>query len=161
MKGGITMGIVCLCGVRVGLDGVAAVREGQQVSFEADMGGTRQGTLTYTADVCNQDLGSSFVTIDFLQTSDETPDRSFSATSVTIVSVVCNQEGVNCEITVTGTILVEGETEARDFTAVYRDINNPMAQDNVQSFVIEGFFDQLGASPVDGGSIVNQGCQEV
>jgi hypothetical protein len=47
------------------------------------------------------------------------------------------------------------------FTAVFRVINNPNAMDDVQSFVITGFFSQQGASPVPGGSIVNQGCQEV
>lgn len=153
------MGIVCLCGVRVGLDGVAAVRVNQEVSFEDDMGGTRRGTLTYTADVCNRDLPGSFVTISFAQTSDETPNMSFTETSQSITSVVCRQEGVNCDITVTGTMNIGGDVF--DFTAVFRDINNLMAQDSVQSFVIEGFFDQLGAAPVDGGSIVNQGCQGV
>jgi hypothetical protein len=157
MKGGITMGIVCLCGVRVGLDGVAAVSENQQVTFTGETG-TRSGTLTYTADVCSQDLATSFVTITFDQTSTGT-DRSFTETSTSITSVVCNQEGVNCEITVMGTMLVDGIT--RNFVAVFRDINNINAADNVQSFVIVGFFSQQGAAPVEGGSIVNQGCQEV
>ena len=102
------MGVVCLCGVRVGLDGVAAVRMNQEVTFAAEMGGTRRGTLTYTADVCSQDLATSFVTITFLQTSNETPNRSFTETSTSITSVVCNQEGVNCEITVIGTMNVNG-----------------------------------------------------
>ncbi len=151
------MGVVCLCGVRVGLDGVAAVRMNQEVKFVGE-NGTRRGTLTYTADVCSQDLATSFVTISFLQTSNETPNRSFTGTSTSITSVVCNQEGVNCVITVTGVMNVNGVN--RNFTAVFRDNNNPMAMDNVQSFVITGFFSQQGASPVPGGSIVNQGCQE-
>ncbi|MEH7273463.1 hypothetical protein [Neobacillus vireti] len=151
------MGVVCLCGVRVGLDGVAAVRENQEVTFVGESG-TRRGTLTYTADVCSQDLESSFVTITFDQTSSETPDRSFTETSTSITSVTCNQEGVNCVITVMGTMNVNGVT--RTFTAVFRDNNNPNAMDDVQSFVITGFFSQQGASPVPGGSIVNQGCQE-
>ncbi|PAE42893.1 hypothetical protein [Bacillus sp. 7884-1] len=150
------MGIVCLCGVRVGLDGVAAVRMNQEVTFTGETG-TRSGTLTYTADVCNLDLATSFVTITFDQTSDETPDRSFTETSTSITSVVCNQEGVNCEITVMGTMMVNNVT--RNFVAVFRD--NAMGTDNVQSFVITGFFSQQGAAPVEGGSIVNQGCQEV
>jgi hypothetical protein len=156
VKGEKIMGIVCLCGVRVGQDGVDAVSDNQQVTFVGETG-TRRGTLTYTADVCNQDLESSFVTIDFDQTSNEMPDRSFTGTSTSITSVVCNQEGVNCVITVMGTMMVNGVT--RNFVAVFRD--NAMGTDIVQSFVITGFFNQQGAAPVDGGSIVNQGCQEV
>jgi hypothetical protein len=156
VKGEIILGIVCLCGVRVGLDGVDAVSENQQVRFTGETG-TRRGTITYTADVCNQDLATSFVTITFDQTSNESPDRSFSETSTSITSVVCNQEGVNCEITVMGTMMVNGVT--RNFVAVFRD--NAMGMDNVQSFVITGFFSQQGAAPVEAGSIVNQGCQEV
>lgn len=151
------MGIVCLCGVRVGLDGVDAVSGNEQVTFVGETG-TRSGILTYTADVCNLDLASSFVNISFDQTSTEMPDRSFTGTSVTITSVVCDDQGVNCDITVTGTMMVGDETF--NFTAVFRDINNPNAMDNVQSFVITGFFSQQGAAPVEGGSIVNQGCQE-
>jgi len=152
------MGIVCLCGVRVGLDGVDAVSENQQVTFVGE-NETRRGTLTYTADVCSQDLATSFVTITFDQTSNEVPDRSFTETSTSITSVLCNQEGVNCEITVMGTMIVDGVI--RNFVAVFRDNNNPNAMDNVQSFTIVGFFSQQGAAPVEGGSIVNQGCQEV
>lgn len=159
MKGGEFMGLRCLCGVRVGLDGVAAVRVNQEVTFNADMGGTRRGTLTYLADVCAQDLAGSELSISFLQTSNETPDRSFTGTSTVITSVLCNQEGVNCEITVTGSI--DTGSGIFPFTAVFRDIANPMAMDDVQSFVITGFFSQQGGSPVPGGSIVNQGCQEL
>jgi hypothetical protein len=81
----------------VGLDGVAAVRMNQEVTFTGETG-TRRGTLTYTADECNQDLATSFVTITFGQTSAETPDRSFTETSTSITSVVCNQEGENCKL---------------------------------------------------------------
>jgi hypothetical protein len=148
------MGIRCLCQARVGLDDVPAVREDQEVTFVADMGGTRRGTLIYTADLCSQDLASSFVNISFDQTSDEMPDRSFIGTSAAITSIVCNQNGQTCEITVTGLMTVGNDTFG--FNAEFRDVPG---EDNVQVFVITGFFSQQGASPVDEDSIVVENCQ--
>jgi hypothetical protein len=149
------MGVVCLCQGRVGLDGVPAIRMNQEVKFAVDPIGTRSGTLTYTADLCSEDLASSFVTIQFQQTSLESPPINFTGTSATITSIICNRNGQTCEIRVIGTMTVGNNTF--DFNAEFRDVPG---MDNVQVFVITGFFNQVGASPVDEDSIVVDNCQE-
>lgn len=63
---------------------------------------------------------------------------------------------MNCEVTVTGTGTVGGVTYP--FEAVFRDQVASSNVDDVQSFVITGFFDQNGAAPVPQGSIVAVGC---
>ncbi len=145
------MGVVCTCGVIVD-----AFSDDNNVRFEGQTG-TTEGDLTYLANVCSTTLETSTLSLNF--EDEETGQNSFFFEANEITSVECNQEGQNCVITVTGTGLVNGEEFP--FEAVFRDIVEQAQNDNVQSFVITGFFDQNGAAPVPQGSIQNQGCQEL
>lgn len=144
------MGVVCPCGVMVN-----ANKEGNNVKFEG-VNGTITGNLTYLADVCVTTLAASTLSLAFEDT--ETPNQfSFLFTANAITSVTCKKEGQNCVVTVQGTGTV-GMTEYT-FEAVFRDQVAQAANDIVQSFVINDFFDQNGAVPVTQGSIVALGCQ--
>lgn len=147
------MGVTCPCGVRVN-----AVSENNNVKFEGQTG-TIRGNLTYLANVCVTTLASSTLSLEFVDT--ETPGvNNFTFTADgTITSVTCNQEGQNCVVTVSGIGFINGQQFS--FEAVFRDQVATAANDNVQSFVITGFFDQNGAAPVPQGSIVALGCQEL
>lgn len=146
------MGNICPCGVSVD-----AFSEDNNVRFVGQMG-TIEGNLTYLAEVCVTTLATSTLSLDFEDT--ETPgENDFTFTANDITSVVCRREGQNCEVTVTGTGLVNGMEFP--FEAVFRDQVASANVDNVQSFVITGFFDQNGAAPVEQGSIVALGCQEL
>ncbi|MEK4484397.1 hypothetical protein MHH81_02255 [Psychrobacillus sp. FSL H8-0484] len=146
------MGTMCPCGVSVD-----AFSEDNNVKFEGQ-NGTIEGNLTYMAEVCITTLATSTLSLDFEDT--ETPGlNDFTFTANEITSVECNQEGQNCVVTVTGTGTIDGDK--LDFVAVFRDQVASAANDNVQSFVITGFFDQNGAAPVEQGSIIALGCQEM
>lgn len=143
---------MCPCGVSVD-----AFSEDNNVKFEGQ-NGTIEGNLTYMAEVCITTLATSTLSLDFEDT--ETPGlNDFTFTANEITSVECNQEGQNCVVTVTGTGTIDGDK--LDFVAVFRDQVASAANDNVQSFVITGFFDQNGAAPVEQGSIIALGCQEM
>ena len=106
------MGIICPCGVRVD-----ASTENNNVRFEGQMG-TIEGNLTYLANVCITTLDASTLSLQFEDT--ETPNQNnFTFTANEITSVVCNKEGQNCEVTVTGTGTI-GSYEYT-FEAVFRD----------------------------------------
>lgn len=146
------MGIICPCGVSVD-----AFSEDNNVRFNGQMG-TIEGNLTYLAEVCVTTLAASTLSLDFEDT--ETPNENdFTFTANEITSVECNREGQNCVVTVTGTGFVNGMEFP--FEAVFRDQVAAANVDDVQSFVITGFFDQNGAAPVEQGSIVALGCQEL
>ncbi|WP_342599952.1 hypothetical protein MHB48_02265 [Psychrobacillus sp. FSL H8-0483] len=146
------MGRICPCGVHVD-----AFSEDNNVKFEGQ-NGTIEGNLTYMADVCITTLATSTLSLEFEDT--ETPGlNDFTFTANEITTVECNQEGQNCVITVTGTGTINGDK--LEFEAVFRDQVASAANDNVQSFVITGFFDQNGAAPVEQGSIMALGCQEL
>lgn len=148
------MGVQCPCGVRVN-----ARSDNNNVKFENQMG-TVKGDLIYLADVCVTTLDTSTLSLQFIDT--ETPNaNNFTFTANTITDVECEQEGQNCKVTVTGTGTINGGTEVFDFVAVFRDVVGQAAIDQVQSFVIEGFFNQNGAAPVTQGSVVALGCQEL
>lgn len=144
------MGTMCPCGVRVD-----AQATNQNVRFHG-VRGSVCGNLTYLANVCVTTLDASTLSLRFVDT--ETPNRfSFIFTANHITNVTCKREGQNCVVTVTGTGTV-GMTQYT-FTAVFRDQVANAANDIVQSFVINGFFDQSGAVPVAQGGIVALGCQ--
>ncbi|MDN4607592.1 hypothetical protein [Sporosarcina highlanderae] len=145
------MGLICNCGVIVN-----AVSEDNNVRF-AGVQGTVNGDLRYMADVCDNNLPASFLTLNFTDESGGMVNRSFNFVADTITSVVCRREGMNCVVTVTGTGTVGGNTFP--FEAVFRDQVDTANFDNVQSFVITGFFNQAGAAPVPQGSIVAVGCE--
>lgn len=152
MKGGEKMGVICPCGVKVN-----AFKAGENVKFKG-VNGTITGNLTYLADVCVTTLTSSTLSLQFEDT--ETPNQfSFLFTANAITSVTCKREGMNCVVTVKGT----GKVGMKEysFEAVFRDQVAQAANDNVQSFVINGFFNQTGAVPVTQGSIVALGCQSL
>ncbi|EKN70695.1 hypothetical protein BABA_04619 [Neobacillus bataviensis LMG 21833] len=144
------MGVICPCGVLVN-----AVSTNNNVKFTGQTG-TVKGDLTYLANVCVTTLGTSTLSLSFVDT--ETPGaNNFTFTANAITSVTCKREGQNCVVTVDGTGLVNGVQFP--FEAVFRDQVATAANDNVQSFVITGFFDQNGAAPVPQGSIIALGCQ--
>ena len=147
------MGVVCPCGVRVD-----AFSEDNNVKFTS-ANGTVEGNLTYLANVCVTTLAASTLSLQFEDTETAAGQFSFLFTANEITSVTCNQQGQNCEITVTGT----GTVGMNEFTfeAVFRDQVASANVDIVQSFVIKGFFDQNGAAPVEQGTIVALGCQEL
>jgi len=146
------MGVICPCGVRVD-----AFSEDNNVRF-AGQSGTIEGNLTYLANVCVTTLADSTLSLQFEDT--ETPNQNnFTFTATEITAVVCNREGQNCVVTVTGTGTINGEEFP--FVVVFRDQVASAAVDIVQSFEITGFFDQNGAAPVEQGSIVALGCQEL
>ncbi|MCJ8009854.1 hypothetical protein ACFFF5_19225 [Lederbergia wuyishanensis] len=142
------MGVACTCGVEVN-----AFSADNNVKFTGQ-NGTTKGDLTYLADVCVNSLETSTLSLQFVDT--ETGANSFTFTANAITSVTCKKEGQNCVVTVDGTGLVNGVQFP--FEAVFRDEVATAAKDNVQSFVITGFFDQNGAAPVPQGSIVAVGC---
>ncbi|MCM3709694.1 hypothetical protein [Sporosarcina luteola] len=146
------MGVECPCGVLVN-----AVSRRNNVRFTGQMG-TVRGDLMYMANVCITTLATSSLSLQFTDTETMGGVNSFTFTANSITSVVCNREGQNCEVTVTGTGLINGVQFP--FEAVFRDQVASANVDNVQSFVITGFFDQTGAAPVAQGSIVALGCQE-
>ncbi|WP_397538259.1 hypothetical protein [Rummeliibacillus pycnus] len=144
------MGVICPCGVLVD-----AFKEGENVKFTG-VNGNIKGNLTYLANVCVTTLAASTLSLEFVDT--ETPGEfSFLFTANDITSVTCKREGQNCVVTVTGTGFV-GSSEF-SFEAVFRDQVATAANDIVQSFVINGFFNQTGAVTVPQGSIVALGCQ--
>lgn len=146
------MGVICPCGVKV-----KAFKEGENVKFNG-VNGNITGNLTYVANVCVTTLASSTLSLQFEDT--ESPNQfSFLFTANSITSVTCKREGQNCVVTVKGTGMV-GMKEY-SFEAVFRDQVAQAANDIVQSFVINGFFDQNGAVPVTQGSIVALGCQSL
>ena len=146
------MGVICPCGVIVN-----AFKEDENVKFNG-VNGNITGNLTYEANVCVTTLASSTLSLQFEDT--ETPDQfSFIFTANHITSVTCKREGQNCVVTVQGTGII-GMKEY-SFEAVFRDQVAQAANDIVQSFVINGFFDQNGAVPVTQGSIVALGCQSL
>ena len=143
------MGLECTCGVLVN-----AVSRDNNVRFNGQMG-TVKGDLTYMANICVTTLETSTLSLNFVDT--ETGANSFTFVANSITSVVCKREGQNCEVTVTGTGLVNGVQFP--FEAVFRDQVASANVDIVQSFVITGFFNQNGAAPVAQGSIVALGCE--
>jgi hypothetical protein len=145
------MGLICPCEVSVN-----AFSENNNVSFEPSGGGTVEGTLTYLAELCSAALETSTLSLSFVDT-EFAGANSFTFTATEITSVVCDPTGQNCFITVTGSGTVTGQVGTFNFEAVFLD---GVAIDNVQSFFIDGFFDQNGAAPVDNGSIVALNCQE-
>ncbi|WML43447.1 hypothetical protein [Neobacillus sp. PS3-40] len=152
------MGVRCSCGVRVN-----AVKEDVNVKFDS-LNGNETGTLTYLANICFDTIEQSTLLLTFVDTDGNAPDTSFtfevspSLVGTEITTVTCNKEGVNCVVTVTGTGLKTGflGNALLPFTAVFRD--QAAGTDNVQSFVITGFFSQTGAEPVGNGSIIALGC---
>lgn len=146
------MGMQCPCGVVVN-----AVSRRNNVRFDGQRG-TVRGDLTYMANVCATTLADSSLTLDFVDTETMGGVNSFTFVANSITAVVCNRVGQNCEVTVTGTGLVNGNQFP--FEAVFRDQVASANVDIVQSFVITGFFNQNGAAPVAQGSIVALGCEE-
>jgi hypothetical protein len=148
------LGIRCSCGVLVN-----AFNGNRTVLFGRDM---ETGALTYLADVCADTLETSTLSLTFVNTDGGT-NTSFTfevgplIAGTEITSVECNGTGEgNCVIIVTGTGLKQGflGSALLNFTAIFRD----QATDSVQSFIINGFFDQNGIVPVVLGSITAQGC---
>ncbi|WP_066295203.1 hypothetical protein [Bacillus sp. FJAT-29937] len=157
------MGVICPCGVLVRNPESAtdeAVSNNNNVKFEGQ-NGTVRGDLFYKADVCVTKLATSTLSLRFEENPTPPGTNNFTFTATNITSVVCKPEGQNCSITVSGTGTVSGQTGTFAFEAVFRDVVGQAAKDNVQSFVITGFFNQTGAAPIDQGSIVAQGCQEL
>lgn len=145
------MGTICPCGVQVN-----AFAKNQNIQI-AGVQGTVYGNLTYMADVCVTSLANSTLSLRFEDT--RMPScYSFLFRSTNITNVTCQREGQNCIVTVTGTGKV-GLKKHVPFVAVFKDQAASAANDVVQSFVIQGFFSQLGAIPVQQGSIVALGCQ--
>lgn len=146
------MGMECPCGVLVN-----AVSRRNNVRFNGQMG-TVKGDLTYMANVCVTTLDTSSLTLQFTDTETMGGMNSFTFVANSITSVDCDREGQNCEVTVTGTGLINNVQFP--FEAVFRDQVASANVDIVQSFVITGFFNQNGAAPVAQGSIVALGCQD-
>lgn len=146
------MGMECPCGVIVN-----AVSRRNNVRFNGQMG-TVKGNLTYMANVCATRLESSTLSLEFVDTETMGGVNSFTFEANSITSVDCDREGQNCEVTVTGTGLINGVQFP--FTAEFRDQVASANVDIVQSFVITGFFNQNGAAPVAQGSIMALGCND-
>lgn len=147
---GIGMGLECLCGAKVD-----AVSCNNNVKFYGQLG-TVRGDLSYYANVCVTTLGASFLSLDFEDTETCGGVNSFLFVSDAITNVMCEQQGQNCKVTVTGTGVVNNIQYP--FTAVFVDQTAMANVDIVQSFVITSFFDQNGAAPVEQGSIIALGC---
>jgi hypothetical protein len=111
------MGLRCACGFII--PNLPAINNPVLVQFfdpeTQSFSISRLGNVTLDVDVCSIDLQGSFVTINFEQTSGETPDRSFTFNSVQINSVTCSTVDGVCFIQVIGSGQVEGETETRIF----------------------------------------------
>lgn len=156
------MGVICPCGVLVQNPqdpSGEAVSTSNNVQFEGQ-GGTITGDLFYKADICVTRLATSTLTLRFEDT--ETPgENDFTFTATSFTRVECDSQGQNCEIEVEGFGTISGRTGTFRFEATFRDIVDPAANDNVQDFEIDGFFDQNGAAPITQGSIESQGCQEL
>lgn len=147
----ICMGLECLCGVKV--DALSCMNH---VKFE-EQHGTVHGDVTYYADVCLTTLSGSFLSLDFEDLETCGGSNSFLFVSNTITNVECDQQGLNCVVTVTGSGVVNNIQYP--FTAVFVD-QTPFAKvDLVKSFIITGFFNQNGAAPVAQGSIKALGCE--
>ncbi|MFS0687829.1 hypothetical protein AB1K89_01090 [Sporosarcina sp. 179-K 8C2 HS] len=146
------MGMECPCGVLVN-----AVSRNNNVRFNGQMG-TVEGDLTYMANVCVTTLAASTLTLHFTDTETMGGKNSFTFVANSITSVECNREGQNCEVTVTGTGIVN--SVQFPFEAIFRDQVASANVDIVRSFVITGFFDQNGAAPVAQGSIIALGCED-
>lgn len=146
------MGVICPCGVKVN-----AKKEKQNVIFKGGCG-TVTGNLTYLANVCVTTLASSTLSLKFEDTM-TSGKFSFLFTANTITSVTCKKEGQNCVVTVQGTGKIGLKEYA--FEAKFKDQGSLASYDIVQSFVIDGFFNQNGVIPVAQGSIVALGCQKL
>lgn len=144
------MGVICPCGIKVN-----ANKKKQNVIFNGFCGEVT-GNLTYLANVCVTTLAVSTLSLKF---EDLVGSNKFSFlfTANNITSVTCKKEGQNCVVIVQGTGTIGFKEYS--FKAIFRDQGTPASNDIVQSFVINGFFNQNGAVPVAQGSIVALGCQ--
>lgn len=147
------MGTLCPCGVHV---------DAKALRKKVQLNGCyvrKIGNLTYKADVCITKLAVSSLSLHF--EDNETSNRySFLFVANDITNVTCHCEGACCIVTVKGTGTIGGLTQY-PFIAVFKDQGGDATTDIIQSFVIKDFFDQSGAVPVAGGSVVALGCQEV
>jgi hypothetical protein len=144
------MGGICPCGVKV--DGASFCRK---VSFNK-VPYTVIGDLTYRADVCISNLANSTLSLRFDET-DLSNQYSFEFIANAITDVTCRLQDKNCIVTVTGTGIIG--SHQYPFTAEFVDKFETTTSDFVASFVIEGFFRQLGIVPVSQGAVVSLGCQ--
>ncbi|WP_060208393.1 hypothetical protein [Sporosarcina koreensis] len=145
------MGIECPCGVIVN-----AVSRNHNVCFHGHIESVK-GDLTYMANVCVTMLDTSSLTLEFMDTESKGTSKSFLFEAKTFTSVTCCRDGENCEVTITGTGLVDGVLYP--FEAVFREQNTFPYVDSVRSFIISRFFNQNGAAPVTQGSIIALGCR--
>ncbi|MER2038371.1 MAG: hypothetical protein ABS944_09515 [Solibacillus sp.] len=144
------MGGICPCGVKV--DGTSFYRK---VGFN-QVPYTVIGDLTYKAEVCISNLANSTLTLRFDETGIANK-YSFLFTANAIKDVICRVRDNTCIVTVTGTGTIE--SEQYPFTAEFVDKLENTTSDFVESFVIEGFFSQLGIVPISEGAVVSLGCQ--
>lgn len=148
------MGLRCSCGVLVPL----AVATPQMVFF-LDTQISRTGTGIFTANVCADRPELGTVTIEFVDTSGELPNRSFTFASTNIATVTCTPSGDSCIITVTGTGVVAGGGTF-SFSADYVDgggLNDDFINFNILPFAQT--FGELPALPP--GSVIALGCGTV
>jgi hypothetical protein len=146
------MGLRCSCGAIVPL----AVATPLRFRFDSD-GEIRTGTATYTANVCADRPELGTVTMEFVDTSGELPNRSFTFTSTTITNVNCSPFDGGCLVFLGGTGQVVG-VGTFNFQATLQD-NGPLAFDNI--FIdISGFGQVVSPNPaLPPGSVTALGCE--
>lgn len=146
------MGVICPCGVIVD-----AVSTNNNVVFDG-VQGTIEGNINYSANICVNTPNTNLLSLVFEDTETDNGEFDFTFTATSFTSVECNRIGENCEVTVEGTGTINGSSYS--FHAEFRDMNPNANVDNVQDFVIFGYFDQNGAAPVAQGSITAVGCED-
>jgi hypothetical protein len=147
------MGIRCSCGVIVNTTA-------ENVPFQfIESNEVHTGTATYVADACADRSELATVSLVFVDTDGIAPNNSFTFTSTSISNIQCEQVNGFCNITIIGNGLVIGETDTRQFIAVFQD-GGGLNNDEVLGFSISGFAAQTTDVIVPPASVTALGCQE-
>lgn len=144
------MGIICTCGALTPLPLTAV-----NVTFDFSNDGSSTGSATYVADVCANRANLGSISLNFIDTDNADPNRSFTFLSTNITEVSCQAIGDDCFVLVSGSGLVTGEANPRIFVASF--LHRPDNLDLISDFIITGFAQQNFVATVPQ-EIVTFGC---
>jgi hypothetical protein len=134
------MGLRCSCGVLIPTH-LTSDNEVTFLFFQDNSMAT--GFATYSANVCadRPEIGS--ITVNFVDTDNQFPNRSFVFSSTIIQKVSCEILDTNfCLVTIQGIGMVTGEPSPMTFSIQFIDRPDP-AVDSVIVFRVEGFAQQV------------------
>lgn len=136
------MGLRCSCGVRSN----PILVQNNEFFFDT-IGSSISGTGTYTVDVCADRSLFNIFTFSFTP-DDLNPINSFTFTLTSTTDVICQTQIEGCELELSGTGLITGETTPRSFTTRFFNVpDESPINDFVLGIEIEGFGRTTSGSP--------------